>query len=80
MNILLQIKGVVNNDGRAKIQGYITQVLVDEGLTICNCWTTTFRLETNMLTENADAAKSGISAAQANVQASKAAATLHKLK
>ena len=25
------INGVVNNDVRAKIQGYITQVLVDEG-------------------------------------------------
>ena len=25
------IKGVVNNDVHAKIQGYITQVLVDEG-------------------------------------------------
>ena len=66
------IKGVVNNDVRAKIQGYITQVLVDEGQYV-TAGQPLFRLETNMLTENADAAKSGISAAQANVQASKAA-------
>ena len=57
---------------RAKIQGYITQVLVDEGQYV-TAGQPLFRLETNMLTENADAAKSGISAAQANVQASKAA-------
>ena len=66
------IKGVVNNDVRAKIQGYITQVLVDEGQYV-TAGQPLFRLETNMLTENADAAKSGISAAQANVQAAKAA-------
>ena len=66
------IKGVVNNDVRAKIQGYITQVLVDEGQYV-TAGQPLFRLETNMLTENAYAAKSGISAAQANVQASKAA-------
>ena len=66
------IKGVVNNDVRAKIQGYITQVLVDEGQYV-TAGQPLFRLETNMLTENAVAAKSGISAAQANVQASKAA-------
>jgi membrane fusion protein (multidrug efflux system) len=55
------IKGVVNNDVRAKIQGYITQVLVDEGQYV-TAGQPLFRLETNMLTENADAAKSGISA------------------
>ena len=66
------IKGVVNNDVRTKIQGYITQVLVDEGQYV-TAGQPLFRLETNMLTENADAAKSGISAAQANVQAAKAA-------
>ena len=66
------IKGVVNNDVRAKIQGYITQVLVDEGQYV-TAGQPLFRLETNMLTENAYAAKSGISAAQANVQAAKAA-------
>lgn len=66
------IRGIVNNDVRAKIQGYITQVLVDEGQYV-TAGQPLFRLETNMLNENADAAKSGISAAQANVQAAKAA-------
>ena len=66
------IKGIVNNDVRAKIQGYITQVLVDEGQYVTQ-GQPLFRLETNMLNENADAAKSGISAAQANVLAAKAA-------
>lgn len=66
------IKGIVNNDVRAKIQGYITQVLVDEGQYV-NAGQPLFKIETNILTENADAAKSGISAAQANVQAAKAA-------
>lgn len=66
------IRGIVNNDVRAKIQGYITQVLVDEGQYV-SAGQPLFRLETNILTENADAAKSGVSAAQANVQAAKAA-------
>lgn len=66
------IKGIVNNDVRAKIQGYITQVLVDEGQYV-SAGQPLFKIETNILTENADAAKSGISAAQANVQAAKAA-------
>ena len=66
------IKGVVNNDVRAKIQGYITQVLVDEGQYV-TAGQPLFRLETNMLSENADAAKSGITAAQANVSAARAA-------
>ncbi len=66
------IKGVVNNDVRAKIQGYITRVLVDEGQYV-TAGQPLFRLETNMLSENADAAKSGITAAQANVSAARAA-------
>ena len=66
------IQGIVNNDVRAKIQGYITQVLVDEGQVVSQ-GQPLFRLETNVLSENEDAAKSGISAAQANVSASLAA-------
>lgn len=66
------IQGRINNDVRAKIQGYITQVLVDEGQMVTK-GQPLFRLETNVLTENADAAKSGISAAKANVSASQAA-------
>jgi membrane fusion protein (multidrug efflux system) len=63
------IQGVINNDVRAKIQGYITQVLVNEGQYVTK-GQPLFRLETNVLSENASAAKSGISAAQANVAAS----------
>lgn len=66
------IQGIVNNDVRPKIQGYITKVLVDEGQ-IVQQGQPLFRLETNVLSENADAAKSGVSAAQANISAAQAA-------
>lgn len=66
------IQGIVNNDVRAKIQGYITQVLVDEGQMVQQ-GQPLFRLETNVLSENEDAAKSGIAAAQANISAAQAA-------
>lgn len=66
------IQGKVNNAVRAKIQGYITQVLVDEGQYV-KAGQPLFRLETNILNENADAARSGISSAKANVQTAKAA-------
>lgn len=72
------IQGVVNNDVRAKIQGYITQVLVDEGQYVTK-GQPLFRLETNMLNENADAAKSGITAAKANVQAARASVNAAKV-
>ena len=65
------IQGRVNNDVRAKIQGYITQVLVDEGQYVTK-GQALFRIETNMLNESAQAAKSGIGAAQANVVAAQA--------
>ncbi|HOB25198.1 MAG TPA: biotin/lipoyl-binding protein, partial [Kaistella sp.] len=42
------IQGRVNNDVRAKIQGYITQVLVDEGQYVSK-GQPLFRLETNTL-------------------------------
>ena len=62
------IEGVVNNEIRAKIQGYITEVYVDEGQFV-KAGQPLFKLETNVLSQNADAAKSGISAASANVSA-----------
>ena len=65
------IEGVVNNDVRAKIQGYITEVYVDEGQYV-SAGQPLFKLETNVLTQNADALKSGVGAAQANVQAAQA--------
>ncbi|MBB4805450.1 membrane fusion protein (multidrug efflux system) [Chryseobacterium defluvii] len=66
------IQGRVNNDVRAKIQGYITQVLVDEGQYVTK-GQPLFRLETNILNENAAAAKAGIGAAQSNIAAAQAA-------
>lgn len=65
------IEGVVNNDIRAKIQGYVTEVYVDEGQVV-SAGQPLFRLETNVLSQNADAAKSGVTAAQANVSAAQA--------
>jgi membrane fusion protein (multidrug efflux system) len=66
------IQGRVNNDVRAKIQGYITQVLVDEGQYVTK-GQPLFRLETNILNENAAAAKAGIGAAESTIAASQAA-------
>lgn len=70
-NFPASIQGRVNNDVRAKIQGYITQVLVDEGQNVTK-GQPLFRLETNMLNESADAAKAGIGAAKSGVAAAKA--------
>ncbi|WP_027379403.1 efflux RND transporter periplasmic adaptor subunit [Chryseobacterium daeguense] len=66
------IQGKVNNDVRAKIQGYITQVLVDEGQYVTK-GQPLFRLETNILNENAAASKAGIGAAESNIAAAQAA-------
>ncbi len=66
------IEGKINNEVRAKIQGYITQVLVDEGQYVSK-GQPLFRLETNMLNESASAAQAGIRAAQANVEAAQSA-------
>ncbi|PIF45730.1 membrane fusion protein (multidrug efflux system) [Chryseobacterium sp. 52] len=65
------IQGRVNNDVRAKIQGYITQVLVDEGQYVTK-GQPLFRLETNILTENAAASKAGIGAAESTIAAAQA--------
>lgn len=65
------IEGRVNNEVRAKIQGYITQVLVDEGQYVSK-GTPLFRLETDVLSQSASAARAGIGAAQSNVSAANA--------
>ncbi|QBO57926.1 efflux RND transporter periplasmic adaptor subunit [Chryseobacterium salivictor] len=62
------IEGRVNNDVRAKMQGYITQVLVDEGQYVTK-GQPLFRLETNSLSQSANAAKAGVGAAQSSVSA-----------
>jgi membrane fusion protein, multidrug efflux system len=68
------IQGRVNNDVRAKIQGYITQLLVDEGQYVTK-GQPLFRLETNILNETAAASKAGISAAESNIAAAQASVT-----
>ncbi len=65
------IEGRVNNDVRAKMQGYITQVLVDEGQYVSK-GQPLFRLEPNSLNQSANAAKAGVGAARSNVSASEA--------
>jgi membrane fusion protein, multidrug efflux system len=65
------IEGIVNNDIRAKIQGYVTQVFVDEGQFV-KAGQPLFKLETNVLSQTADAAKSGVGAAAASVSAAAA--------
>lgn len=64
------ITGKVNNDVRAKIQGYITKVLVDEGQYVQR-GQPLFTLETNVSTEMVFAAKAAIDAAKASVDAAK---------
>lgn len=66
-----KIQGINNNDVRAKIQGYITQVLVDEGQYVQK-GQILFKLETNTLNQSATAAKAGINASKANIEAAKA--------
>ena len=66
------IEGRNNNDVRAKISGYIKQVLVDEGQPVSR-GQVLFRLETNILSQTANAAQSGVSAASASVNAARAA-------
>ena len=65
------IEGRVNNDVRAKMQGYITQVLVDEGQYVTK-GQPLFRLETNSLSQSANAAKAGVGAARSSVSAADA--------
>lgn len=60
------IQGKTSSSVRAKIAGYIQEVYIDEG-SIVKKGQPLFRLETNMLNENADAAKAGIQTAQAQV-------------
>lgn len=60
------IQGMINNDVRPKIQGYILEVYVHEGQAVTK-GQPLFRLEANNLAETASAAKSGIAVAQASV-------------
>lgn len=60
------IEGIINSEVRAKIAGYITDVLVDEGQQVRK-GETLFRLETQSLNQDAAAAKANVNAAQVEV-------------
>ena len=60
------IEGSVNSAVRAKVQGYITDVLVDEGERVKK-GQLLFRLETESLSQDAEAAKANVNAAQVEV-------------
>ncbi len=57
------IEGIVNSEVRAKISGYITDVLVDEGQKVKK-GQRLFKLETQSLNQDAAAAKANVNAAQ----------------
>ncbi|MGB6151861.1 MAG: efflux RND transporter periplasmic adaptor subunit [Pricia sp.] len=60
------IEGIVNSEVRAKVSGYITDVLVDEGEKVRR-GQTLFKLETQSLSQDAAAAKANVNAAQVEV-------------
>jgi len=60
------IEGIVNSQVQAKISGYITDVLVDEGEKVRK-GQTLFRLETQTLSQDAAAANANVNAAQVEV-------------
>ncbi|WP_017259497.1 efflux RND transporter periplasmic adaptor subunit [Pedobacter arcticus] len=60
------IEGMINSEVRAKVGGYITDVLVDEGQQVSK-GQVLFRIETQSLTQDADAAKANVNAAQVEV-------------
>jgi len=60
------LQGKVTSSVRAKITGYIQEVYVDEGA-IVKKGQPLFRLETNILSQNADASKAAIKTAEAQV-------------
>lgn len=65
------IEGKINNAVRAKISGYIREVYVDEGQFVQK-GQAMFRLETDVQSQDANAAKSAIGAAEANISAAQA--------
>ncbi len=61
------IEGAINSDVRAKVSGYITEVLVDEGQEVKK-GQLLFKLETQSLTQEAGAAKAQVEAAKVEVE------------
>lgn len=62
----VSIQGIVNSDVRAKASGFITDVLVDEGEKVQQ-GDLMFRIETQSLSEDANAAQANVNAAQVGV-------------
>jgi membrane fusion protein, multidrug efflux system len=62
----VSIEGTVNSAVRAKVSGYITKVMVDEGQRVRK-GQTLFTLETQSLTQEAGAARANVNAAQVEV-------------
>ena len=60
------IEGIVNSDVRAKVSGYIQKVLVDEGQKVKK-GQPLFKLETQSMSQDAEAAKAAVNAAQVEV-------------
>lgn len=60
------IEGIVNSEVRAKVSGYITDVLVDEGKEVRR-GQTLFKLETQSLSQDAAAAEANVNAAEVEV-------------
>lgn len=61
------IEGIVNSEVRAKVSGYITDVLVDEGQKVGR-GETLFKLETQSLNQDAAAAAANVNAAEVEVE------------
>ncbi|TRZ45865.1 efflux RND transporter periplasmic adaptor subunit [Robertkochia solimangrovi] len=62
----VSIEGVINSDVRAKVSGYIQKVLVDEGQRVRK-GQALFKLETQTLSQDAEAAKARVNVAQVEV-------------
>lgn len=60
------VEGTINSQVRAKVSGYITDVLVDEGQAVRK-GQTLFKLETATLSQDAGAAEANVVAAQVEV-------------
>lgn len=60
------IEGIVNSEVRAKVSGYVIDVLIDEGQPV-KAGQVLFKLETQSLNQDAQAAKANVNAAQVEV-------------
>lgn len=62
-----QLEGIVSSDIRAKVNGYLTEVLVEEGAAVSQ-GDVLFKLETESLNSDAASAKARVNAAQIEVE------------